>query len=170
VQSTGQSTGHSHHGAPVRLGFGPSGALRRPFTRAFLDAAGSGRQADLQGFLNALDKAAYAQARRPGKRLLLVILDSPAPETVKAMRGGQEELESRFSLTVDFCQSKAEMVVVLDPSEPASKGPLAALTGDGAPAKRRSGGFSGKGDQKSEFPYRRRFATPASMPGSTRRA
>lgn len=95
--------------------------------QAFLDAAGSGRQTDLQGFLNALDKAAYALARRPGKRLLVVILESPPPEIVKAMRGGSEELDSRLSQTVDFCRSKAERVVVLDPSEPASKEPLAAF-------------------------------------------
>ena len=95
--------------------------------QAFLDAAGSGRQTDLQGFLNALDKAAYALARRPGKRLLIVILESPPPETVKAMKGGPEELESRLSQTVDFCRSKAERVVVLDPSEPVSKEPLAAF-------------------------------------------
>jgi hypothetical protein len=95
--------------------------------RAFLDAAGSGRQTDLVGFLNALDKATYALARRPGKRLLVVILESPPPETVKAMKGGLEELESRLSQTVDFCRSKTERVVVLDPSEPASKEPLAAL-------------------------------------------
>jgi hypothetical protein len=95
--------------------------------QTFLDAAGSGRQTDLQGFLNALDKAAYALARRPGKRLLLAVLESPPPETVKAMRGGPEEFESRLSQTVDFCRSKAEQVIVLDPSEAASKDPLPAL-------------------------------------------
>jgi len=95
--------------------------------RAFLDAAGSGRQTDLQGFLNALDKATYALARRPGKRLLAVILESPAPETVKAMKGGQEELDSRIGQTLDFCRSNAERVVVLDLSEPAFKEPLAAF-------------------------------------------
>lgn len=95
--------------------------------RAFLEAAGSGRETDLQGFLNALDKAAYALARRPGKRLLLAVIESPAPETVKAMRGGTDEFESRISQTADFCRSKAESVVVLDPTEPASKAPLAAL-------------------------------------------
>src|ERR1019366_5692206 len=95
--------------------------------QAFLDAPGSGRQTDLQGFLNALDKAAYALARRPGKRLLVVILESPSPEIVKAMRGGSEELDSRFSQTVDFCRSKTERVVVLDPSEPETKEPRGAL-------------------------------------------
>jgi hypothetical protein len=95
--------------------------------QAFLDAAGSGRQTDLQGFLNALDKATYALARRPGKRLLMVILECPLPETVKAMRGGQDEFESRLSQTTDFCRSKGERVVVLDSSEPASQESSAAL-------------------------------------------
>jgi len=95
--------------------------------QAFLDAAGSGRQTDLVGFLNALDKASYALAKRPGKRLLIVIWESPSPETVKAMKGGQEELDSRVSQTADFCRSKAERVVVLDLSEPASKEPMASL-------------------------------------------
>lgn len=95
--------------------------------KVFLDAAAIGRQADLQGFLNALDKATYALARRPGKRLLVAVLESPPPETVKAMKGGTEEFESRLSQTVDFCRSKNEQVVVLDPSEPLSKEPLAAL-------------------------------------------
>src|ERR1017187_8360825 len=75
--------------------------------QAFLDAAGSGRQTDLQGFLNALDKAAYALARRQGKRLLVIILESPPPEIVKAMRGGSEELDSRLSQTVDFWARRA---------------------------------------------------------------
>ena len=87
-----------------------------------LDAAGVGRQTDLQGFLNALDKASYALARRPGKRVLLLALETPAPDTVKAMNGGADELESRISQTIDFCRSKGEHVVVLDPS-PASKEP-----------------------------------------------
>ena len=95
--------------------------------QVFLEAAGSGRQTNLQGFLNALDKATYALARRPGKRLLVVVVESPAPETVKAVPGGAEEFESRIGQTVDFCQSKAESVVVVDPTEPASKSPLAAL-------------------------------------------
>jgi hypothetical protein len=95
--------------------------------QTFLDAAGSGRQTDLVGFLNALDKASYALARLPGKRLLIVILESPPPEIVKAMKGGPEELDSRLSQTADFCRSKAERVVVLDPSAPVSKEPLAAL-------------------------------------------
>ncbi len=89
--------------------------------QALLDASSAGRAVDLQAFLNALDKAAYALARRPGKRLLLVILESPPPETVKAMKGGAEEFTSRIAQTVDFCRSKNARVVVVDLSPPQSK-------------------------------------------------
>jgi hypothetical protein len=95
--------------------------------QAFLDGARTGRQTDMLGFLNALDKAGYALARRHGKRLLIAILESPLPAAVAAMKGGPQEVENRINQTVDFCRSNAVNVIVLDPSAPDSKEPLPAL-------------------------------------------
>jgi hypothetical protein len=95
--------------------------------QAFLDGARGGRQTDMLGFLNALDKAGYALARRHGKRLLIAVLESPPAGVVAAMKGGPEEVENRINQTVDFCRSNSVNVIVLDPSAPASKEPLAAL-------------------------------------------
>ena len=92
----------------------------RELDDAFLDAARNGRQADLPAFLNALDKAAYAAARRPGKRLLLAVLETPASSTLAAMKGGADEFAYRLSQTVDFCRSKSINVVVLDPAPAAA--------------------------------------------------
>ncbi len=95
--------------------------------KAFLDASGISRQTDLQNFLNALDKATYALARRPGKRLLLVALDSPKPDAVEAMPGGAEEFASRIAQTAAYCQSKSESVLLFDLSQPPSAEPPSAL-------------------------------------------
>jgi hypothetical protein len=95
--------------------------------KAFLDAARNGRQTDLVGFLNSLDKATYALARRHGKRILIAILDSPAPASVAAVKGGADEVQNRIDQTVDFCRSNSAKVIVLDPSEPPSQEPIAPL-------------------------------------------
>jgi hypothetical protein len=95
--------------------------------KAFLDAARSGRQTDLVGFLNALDKATYALARRHGKRILIAVLDSPVAAAVAAMKGGADEVQNRIDQTVDFCRSNSENVVVLDTSEPQSQDPIVPL-------------------------------------------
>jgi hypothetical protein len=95
--------------------------------QAFLDAARGSRQTDMMGFLNALDKAGYALARRHGKRLLIAILESPLPAAVAGMKGGAEEVQNRLNQTVDFCRSNAVNIIVLDPSMPMSKDPFPAL-------------------------------------------
>jgi hypothetical protein len=88
---------------------------------ALLDAARTGRENDLMAFLNALDKATYALARRPGKRLLIAILESPSLSTAQSMKGGAAEADSRLRQTIDFCRSNSVNVIVLDPSPPAEK-------------------------------------------------
>jgi hypothetical protein len=75
--------------------------------QALLDAAKSSRDIDLMSFINALDKSTYASARRSGRRVLVVILDSPPP-TVEAV--------NRLKQTVEFCRSNAVRVMVIDPS------------------------------------------------------
>jgi hypothetical protein len=77
-----------------------------------LDAAKSSRDLDLMSFLDALDKATYASARHSGKRVLVVILDSPPP-TVEAA--------NRLKQTVEFCRSNAVLVMVVDPAGAAAK-------------------------------------------------
>jgi hypothetical protein len=95
--------------------------------QAFLDGARSGRQTDMLGFLNALDKAGYALARRHGKRLLIAVLENPPPAAIAAMKGGAAEVENRINQTVEFCRSNAVNVIVLDPSAATTKEPLPAL-------------------------------------------
>ncbi len=95
--------------------------------RTFLDAAAAGRQTDLPGFLNALDKAAYALARRGGKRLLITVVESPPPAALASIKGGPEEFDNRLAQTIEFCRSNSENVIVVDSSGPASKEPLPAL-------------------------------------------
>ncbi len=80
--------------------------------QALLDAAKSSRDIDPMSLLNALDKAIYASTRHAGKRVLLVILDSPPP-TVEA--------DNRLMQTVDFCRSNAVRVMIIDPSAEGSK-------------------------------------------------
>ncbi len=94
--------------------------------KAFLDAAQSGRQSDLLAFLNALDRAATAASRRPGKRVLMVIADSPSPSLAAAMRGGPQEVDNRLAQTREFCKANAISTIVIDPSDP-SKDSAAAL-------------------------------------------
>lgn len=89
--------------------------------KALLDAARTGRENDLMAFLNALDKGTYTLARRPGKRLLIVILESPSLATAESMRGGAGEADSRLRQTIDFCRSNSISVIVLNPSPPAEK-------------------------------------------------
>lgn len=93
---------------------------------ALLDAARASAQIDVMTFLNTLDKATYAAARHPGKRVLVVIAESPA------LSG---EAENRLKQTIEFCRSNSVRVVVLDPSAAGPPGsgqalkPLASETG-----------------------------------------
>jgi hypothetical protein len=93
---------------------------------ALLDAARASAQIDVMTFLNTLDKATYAAARHPGKRVLVVIVESPA------LSG---EAENRLKQTIEFCRSNSVRVVVLDPSAAGPPGsgqalkPLATETG-----------------------------------------
>ena len=93
---------------------------------ALLDAAHASSQIDLMTFLNALDTATYAAARRPGRRLVLAVLESP---TISG------EADNRLKQTIEFCRSNLVHVIVLDPSagESPSSGqalkPLATATG-----------------------------------------
>ncbi len=93
---------------------------------ALLDAARAGRESDMFRFVNALDRAAYAAARRPGERVLLVVVDSPSPALAATMKGGPGELDSRLAQAAEFCKSKSIKVVVFDPSD-ASKDSTPAL-------------------------------------------
>ncbi len=93
---------------------------------ALLDAARAGRESDMMQFVNALDRAAYAAARRPGERVLLVVVDSPSPALAATVKGGPEEFDSRLAQTLEFCKSKSIKVVVFDPSD-ASKDSAPAL-------------------------------------------
>jgi hypothetical protein len=88
---------------------------------ALLDAARTGRESNLMAFLNALDKATYTLARKPGKRLLIAILESPSFSTAASMKGGAAEADSRLRQTIDFCRSNSVNVIVLNPSPPAEK-------------------------------------------------
>ena len=112
---------------------------------AFLDSARSGRRTDLVGVLNALDKATYAAAHRKGKRVVLLILDSPAASTIAAMKGGAEELDSRITQTADFCRANSINVAVLEAAALSGTAPaikkLATATG-GAVAEPKTLGSS----------------------------
>ncbi len=80
---------------------------------ALLDAARASAQIDVMTFLNVLDKATYAAARHPGKRVLVAIVESPA------LSG---EAENRLKQTIEFCRSNAVRVVVLDPTSSGQPG------------------------------------------------
>ena len=93
---------------------------------ALLDAARISAQIDVMAFINTLDKATYAAVRHSGKRVLVVIVESPA------LSG---EAENRLKQTIEFCRSNSVRVVVLDPSAAGPSGsgqalkPLASETG-----------------------------------------
>ena len=91
------------------------------------DAALGARETGLSRVLNALDTATYGLARRPGKRLLLVVLESPTPEALASVKGGPEAIRSQLSRTIDFCRSNSVNVVVMDPSPPGSAETFAPL-------------------------------------------
>lgn len=97
---------------------------------ALLEAARVSAQMDAMTFLDTLDKAAYAAVRHPGKRVLVVIAESPA------LSG---EAGNRLKQTIEYCRANSVRVVVLDPSAAGAAGsgqalaPLATATG-GIPA------------------------------------
>lgn len=93
---------------------------------ALLDGAKAGRETDLNKLVNTLDRAAYAAARRPGDRVLLLVVEAPSASALAGMKGGPQEFENRLAQTMEFCKSKSIKVVVVDPSD-ASKDPGAAL-------------------------------------------
>jgi hypothetical protein len=80
---------------------------------ALLSAASASAQIDVMAFFNTLDKATYAVARHPGKRVVTVIVQSPALSV---------EAENRMRQTIDFCRSNSVRVVVIDPSATGSVG------------------------------------------------
>lgn len=95
-------------------GQGLTKAMDIPYLqKAFADAGRASRTVDSLSFLNTLDKSTYALARQPGKRMLLVIVDSGVLASAD-IRGGLEEVQNRIGQTLDFCKSKSVMVMVLD--------------------------------------------------------
>ena len=93
---------------------------------ALLDAARASSQLSVMEFIDTLDRATYVTARRAGKRVLVVIAESP-------LLAG--EAEHRLKQTIEFCRSNAVRVLVIDPSATGSAGgapalePLASSTG-----------------------------------------
>jgi hypothetical protein len=90
----------------------------KDFDKAFQDVARVGRESVLVDFLNALDRATYSLANRPGKRVLIAVLASPSPAVAASMKGGLAEAENRLSQTAEFCKANAITVLVVDPSAP----------------------------------------------------
>jgi hypothetical protein len=88
--------------------------------QALLDAARGARDTDLPGFVDALDQAADALARRPGKRLLMVFLENPGQDVLASVKGGSEEIRSRLNHTIDLCRANSVSIIVMDPSPQAS--------------------------------------------------
>jgi len=105
-------------------------------TQALADSARLGGEATLPKFMDALDIAVYALARKPGLRFLIVALEAPALNADQI---------SRLKQTADLCKANKVQVLLWDFSKEASDagGWETLVAGSGGAKSRDLGKFEG---------------------------
>src|ERR1035441_1946087 len=90
----------------------------KQFEQTFLDAARQARESDAAGFLSAVDLASQVLSHRPGKRLIVAVLEGPP------LSG---DAEGTVKQIIEFCQLNGVRVVVLDAGQRDAKNPSPVL-------------------------------------------